>query len=72
MSPNKDDIFYHVPIKSFFSDEFNTQYYICPNCLEVIENDTCLICGCRFIIEMQPLIEKPEIEVQVDLLESKH
>ncbi|MBD3339585.1 MAG: hypothetical protein GF353_10775 [Candidatus Lokiarchaeota archaeon] len=43
-------VFYYIPIKSFFSKEFNVQYYICPNCLEVIEDDTCYVCGRRFII----------------------
>ena len=44
-------IFKYVGIKGHYSEEFNIQYYICPNCLEIIEGDMCFKCGRLFVVD---------------------
>ncbi len=33
------------PIPAYYSEVFEIQYFVCPNCLEFIEGDMCYICG---------------------------
>ncbi|MFX1259174.1 MAG: hypothetical protein ACFFAN_15075 [Promethearchaeota archaeon] len=58
-------------LPAYYSEEFNIQFFICPDCLEFIEGDMCYICGQIYDISAtKPEIVKQEEKIaQLQLVE---